>query len=223
MLAGQADVLKFAERFAKFPDPKKVQKTMFDILITYCLYNWDGAAYNPSLFELLFPFLDAYLEQCGDVGEDGEREIFTVFASFFEGNFFGDLKKPQKQPFIRPLFAQIGKTIETKFPDLLQVLSQKHVFTLDFLRNDLSRWFMDVFETSDIRILWISILTFEKVQDFFESFIIARLMMVLKQIDDLNPLCFDEFINKFHQVKKDIPLRPVLAVTGEVRKMVSAE
>jgi hypothetical protein len=223
MVWAQNAVIRKAARFAKYDDPKRVQKTMFNILVTYAHYNWDGAAYNRKVFALLFPFLDAYIKQHGETQEKCEEDVFEVFAEFFERNGFGELRRAQQQSFIKPLFEQIGKVIETKFSDLLQVLGQKHIFSLDFLRKDLACWFLGVFNTKDVRILWLSILAFTSVTEFYESFIIAVLLLLLQRMGDLNPLCFEEVIKRFDLIKKELDLRTLLANTAEIRKILHPE
>jgi hypothetical protein len=216
----QNEILKTPDRYVRFTNPRQVQKSLFNLMVTYTVYNWDGAAYNTSLLDLLWPFVDSYLEQNGENFEDLEDEVFRPFVRFFETQNFGELKRSQRQTFIRPLLVQVGETIQAKFPDLLDGLIQKNVFTLDFLRNDLSRWFLDVFKLGDLKVLWISILTFERASEFFESFIIALLLTVVSQVDELNPLDADEFAETFNSVKAGLDLRTLLATTAHVHKVV---
>jgi hypothetical protein len=216
----QNEILKTPDRYVRFTNPRQVQKSLFNLMVTYTVYNWDGAAYNTSLLDLLWPFVDSYLEQNGETFEDLEGEVFPLFVRFFETQGFEELKRSQRQTFIHPLLVQVGETIQAKFPDLLDGLIQKNVFTLDFLRNDLSRWFLDVFKLGDLKVLWISILTFERASEFFESFIIALLLTVVSQVDELNPLDADEFAETFNSVKAGLGLRTLLATTAHVNKVV---
>jgi hypothetical protein len=216
MVAVEDEVKKAAPLFQKFKNPKEVQKIMFDLMVTYSLYNWDGAAYNPSLLGLLFPFVDAYVAQCGSSDENCGSEVFRLFTFFFEGNEFGELKKAQKQPSIRKLLTEVGEKLDKRYPQLLQLLVQKHVFTLDFLRDDVSTWFLNVFSTDGIHRLWISLLSYQASQEIFVSFLIAFLMFGLKEIDDYAPLCFDEFITMFNGVKSRLPLESVLGTAHKI-------
>jgi hypothetical protein len=159
--------------------------------------------------------MDAYIDQYGENDEKCENAVFDAFAAFFEANDFGELKKPQRQPFIRPLLMKVGTDLEQTFPELLRVLLQKYVFSLDFLRIDLSRWFVDVFGIDDVKVLWLSVLTFNNVPEFFECFVIALLFMVVTETSRLSALTFEEFIEQFNEVKPKCNIRSLLVSAKE--------
>ena len=194
-------------------------KIAFNILLSYSIYNWDGTFNNKSLIELLFPFLDAYLTQTPITNDDFndeecESEIFTIFDVFYSENDFSQINNTSKQPFIKEILPKIGEALEKHFDKLSNLLRQKQVHSLDFLRDDLSRWFVDIFpsnDSKDIQRLWISILSFEgKVSEFFKSFVIALLYYVAPELNELNPLSFEEFVERFNEVKKKVDLITLL-------------
>jgi hypothetical protein len=59
-------------------------------MVSYSLYIWDGASYNPALLRLLFPFVDAYIALFGEQDEHCAAEIFRIFTFFFDGNEFAN-------------------------------------------------------------------------------------------------------------------------------------
>jgi hypothetical protein len=189
-------------------------------MVTYSLYDWDGASYNASLLALLFPFVDAHIAQFGEGNASCAPDVFRVFTFFFEGQDFKELKKPQKQPLVREILIALGATIEAKFPDLLQVLVQKHVFTLDFLRSDIATWFLGIFQTGEIQRLWISLLSRAPIKDIFVSFLVAFLMFALREIGDFAPLCSEEFVSMFNGVKRVLPLQAILATAARISDLI---
>jgi hypothetical protein len=110
-------------------------------------------------------------------------------------------------------------TLELRFPELVQLLVQNHVFTLDFLRNDISTWFSNI-AVGDIHRLWISFLSRETGQDVFVSFLIADIVFGLKEIHDLAPLCSEEFVSLFNNVKTKLPLVDIVATASAVSKQI---
>ncbi|OHS93841.1 hypothetical protein TRFO_02363 [Tritrichomonas foetus] len=218
----EADVNAHESLFSKYENPKRIMKIAFNVLLSYSIYNWDGALYYDGLIDLLFPFIDAFITQHGSSFDDEtcESEIFTVFDVFYEENSFSELKKPAKQGFIKIILPEVGKKLENVFTELLNLLYQKHVHSLDFLRDDLSRWFVDVFNTVDIQRLWISILAFKNLQEFFESFLIALLFFVSPELNELNPLSFEEFVERFNEVKKGADLKTLLDNTLQIHEMI---
>lgn len=201
--------------FSKYSDPKKMQKKMFAIILTYALYNWDGSAFFGPVIDIMFPIFDAYVDQFGEDGEDCESEVFEVFAAFWEGHNFGEMKNSKNQSFILAALESAGKHCSVSFDWLLHMLSQKHVHSLDFLRNDCSRWFIDMLDVDNVKILWISILSYGKWTNFFADFITALLIQLAPQLNELNPLSSEEFIDRFNVLKMSVDLRAVLYNTKE--------
>jgi hypothetical protein len=213
-----------AALFEGFADRRAMQILMFDLMVTYSLYNFDGAAYNPALLKLLFPFVDAFVAQNGENDTNCASEVFRVFTFFFEAkeSDFGDLKKASKQPFVRKVLHEVGILVKAKFPDLLQLLVQNHVFTLDFLREDISVWFLDVFATADVRRLWIALFLQPSITEAFVSFVIALLIAALRQMEDFDPLCSEEFVERFGEVKRRLALPPLLAAMVQIAKAIAS-
>jgi hypothetical protein len=217
IFALEAQIKEQAAKFDRFAEPRKVQQTLFEIVLTYALYNWDGIQPLDGLLDFVLPFVDAYLLQFRSL--DGcAPAVFELFAAFYENQHFSDLRafKPQS---IQPLFEDVGRRLKSLFPELLHLLAQKRVFSLDFLRKDYSRWFLDLFNDGDVKVLWISILSFSSAYEFFESFIIALLMMVMAKLDELIPIIASEFVEAFHQAKVKADLRTLLVNTQQIHRM----
>ncbi|KAK8886457.1 hypothetical protein M9Y10_041920 [Tritrichomonas musculus] len=228
----ESDINKHSSLFEKFnPNSKRIMKIAFNILLSYSIYNWDGTFNNKSLIELLFPFLDAYIAQNPISGNESsfddekcESEIFTIFDVFYSSNDFSQLNNTSKQPFIKEILPKIGEVLENHFEKLSNLLRQKQVHSLDFLRDDLSRWFVDIFPSDDskaIQRLWISILSFDgNVSGFFKSFVIALLYYVAPELNELNPLSFEEFVERFNEVKKKVDLITLLDNTRLINEEI---
>jgi hypothetical protein len=217
----ESDLCDKQELFSHFDNPACVQRIAFNILLTLSFWNWDSAAYVPGLITFLSPFLDSFVRSadCQTVTahdgssvpiEDAEADIFWCFTGFYEHNQLSDLVKPPKQPLLKPLFIAIGYILDDNFQDLLQLLYQKHAFSLDFLRDDCSKWFTTCFQSSDVRRLWISILSFTSSFQFFQCFIVSLLFSLAPQFVEMNPLNSDEFVRRFHNLKKKVELNLLL-------------
>ncbi|OHS99281.1 hypothetical protein TRFO_34311 [Tritrichomonas foetus] len=215
------DLEKNSELFAHFEKPAAVKRIAFNILLTLSSWNWDGAAYVEGLITFLSPFLDSFIKDadCQTVTthegqvidiETAEADIFWCFEQFYEHNQLCDLVRPTTQPLLKPLFIAIGYILDENFPDLLQLLYQKHAFSLDFLRDDVSKWFTTCFQSADVRRLWISILSFTSSFQFFQCFIVSLLFSLAPQFVEMNPLNSDEFIRRFHNLKKKVELNLLL-------------
>jgi hypothetical protein len=205
-------------RFERFSDPPLVQKTVFELLLTYSLYNWDGTRVIDGLIDLVLPFVDAYILQNQMIDDNCAPAVFSVFSIFYEKNDFSEAKASKPQ-YMHGLLSEVGARLKSTFPELLHLLTQKHVFSLDFLRHDVSRWFVDVFDDENVRVLWISILSFSSPKEFFESFLIALLLMVTPQLAELIPLSSREFVARFDAVKKGVDLRTLLLNTQKIHGM----
>ena len=223
----EADIKAHENLFKDYEDPKRerLKKIAFNILLSYSIYNWDGALYYNGLIELLFPFIDAYVKQYGFNfnDDDCESDIFSIFDVFYEENHFSELKKPGRQAFIKDILPVIGQDLKNIFEDLLSLLLQKHVSSLDFLRDDISRWFVDVFKTNDVQRLWISILAFNNIKEFYRSFLIALLFYISPSLNELNPLSFEEFVERFNDAKCKADLKTLLLNTQKIHEMLTNE
>jgi hypothetical protein len=227
----ETDLCAKAELFAHFQNPACVQRIAFNVLLTLSYWNWDGAAYVQGLITFLSPFLDSFIKEadCDSVtAHDGttvdieaaEAEIFWCFAEFYEHNQLCDLVKPSRQPLLKPLFIAIGYILDDSFQDLLQLLYQKHAFSLDFLRDDCSKWFTTCFQSSDVRRLWVSILSFSSSFQFFQCFIVSLLFSLAPSFVEMNPLNSDEFIRRFHNLKKKVELNLLLQNANKLMEIL---
>lgn len=215
------DLDKNDNLFSHFNRPACVKRIAFNILLTLSCWNWDGAAYVEGLITFLSPFLDSFIKDADcftvitheddiiDI-EVAEADIFWCFEEFYEHNQLCDLIRPSDQPMLKRLFIAIGFILEDNFPELLQLLYQKHAFSLDFLRDDVSKWFTTCFHDSDIRRLWVSILSFTSSFQFFQCFIVSLLFSLAPQFVEMNPLNSDEFIRRFHNLKKQVDMNLLL-------------
>jgi hypothetical protein len=199
-----------------FVSPAWAKSLVFEVLLTYSLYNWDGTRSLEGMIDLLLPFVEAFVQQYGEGDENCAAEVFNVFAVFYERNRFCEIRAAPSTA----LPPRLGQLIESMFGELLQILTQKHITSLDFLADDCSRWFVDLFE-EDTKILWISILSFGNTEQFFESFLIALLLMLLPKLNELIPLSSQEFVDRFNEVKFYVrgDLRTLLINTQEIHAM----
>ncbi|KAH0793432.1 RabGAP/TBC domain-containing protein [Histomonas meleagridis] len=227
------DLVKNQNLFSHFNHPMCVQKIAFNILLTLSIYNWDNAYYTEGLITFLSPFLDSFIKDadCDHVtkhnGEvvpiiDVESEIFWCFTKFYEHNNLNDLVR-SSQPMMKPLLIAIGYILAENFPDLLQLLNQKHAFSLDFLRNDISKWFTTCFRDSDIRRLWVSILSFSSSFQFFQCFVVSLLFSLAPNFVEINPLNGDEFVKRFHTLKTKVSLNLLLKNTEQLIKKLHSK
>lgn len=217
----EKDLMNNSALFAHYKAPECVQRIAFNVLLTLSQWNWDGAAYVEGLVTFLAPFLDSFIQEadCETVTahdgtvidiETAEAEIFWCFAKFYNHNQLCDLVRPPYQPFLKPLFIAIGYILEDNFPELLQLLYQKHALSLDFLRDDCAKWFTTCFQSSDVRRLWISILSFTSSFQFWQCFIVSLLFSLAPHFVEMNPLNSDEFVRRFHNLKKKADLNLLL-------------
>jgi hypothetical protein len=216
----QSEILRRPQKFEKYSDKTVVQKVLFDLAVTYTISNWDATVDSADLIDLLLPFVDAHIEQYREGNSECEVQVFSVFSVFFEKNGFGDLKQGANPVFVPAFLNQVGQTIQSKFPDLLQVLEERQVYTLDFLAGDLSRWFLDVFEAADLKTLWISALVSQTASAFFEPFVIALLLAALDEMSNLLPLTFDEFVGQFERAKGKLQLGTLLASAKQIADFI---
>ena len=226
------DLDKHNELFEHFKKPDAVKRIAFNVLLTLSSWNWDNAAYVEDLITFLSPFLDSFIKDadCQHVTlhdgqvidiEASESEIFWCFQQFYENNQLCDMVRPSAQPLLKPLFIAIGYILQENFPDLLQLLHQKHAFSIDFLREDVSKWFTTCFQAADVRRLWISILSFTSSFQFFQCFIVSLLFSLAPQFVEMNPLNSDEFIRRFHNLKKKVSLNLLLLNSNNLMEVLN--
>jgi hypothetical protein len=151
--------------------------------------------------------------------EEAEGDLFACFQGFYEHNQLSDLVRPGRHPFLKQLFIANGGLIHQYFPELLQLLYQKHAYSLDFLREDCSKWFTTFFHSDDIRRLWMSILSFSSAYQFFQCFTVALLFSLAPHFLEINPLSSEEFVRRFHELKREVGLNLLLENTQRIREL----
>lgn len=227
----EADLQKNKELFSHFSVPGYAQRIAFNVLMTLSRWNWDGAAYVEGLVVFLSPFLDSFVKDVdaetvtrhdGSVVDVGvvESEIFWCFAKFYDHNHLCDLMRSNSQPLVKELFISIGYILQDNFPEMLQLLSQKHAFSLDFLSEDCSKWFTTCFKGDDVRRLWVSILTFSSSFQFLQCFIMSLLFSLTPALVEMNPLTTDDFVEKFAALKTTVDLNVVLVNTKKLIRVL---
>jgi hypothetical protein len=132
-------------------------------------------------------------------------------------NNLSDLVRPSKQNVQKPLFIAVGYIHEAKFPDLLQLLSQKHASSLDFLANDVAKWSTTCFRGDDIRRLWVSVLNFSSSFQFFQCFIVSLFYSLAQTFVNMNPLNTEEFVRRFHALKTKVYLNLLRVNARKIR------
>lgn len=217
----EKDLMENSHLFQHFEHPGFVQKIAFNVLMTLSFWNWDNAAYVKGLITFLAPFLNSFIKDANLESvtlhdgsslctNDSEADIFWCFTIFYDHNSLCDLVRPSTKPLLKPLFIAIGYILEEHFPDLLDLLRQKHALSLDFLRDDVSKWFTTCFTGDDIRRLWVSVLSFSSSFQFFQCFIVSLLYSLAQSFVEMNPLNSDEFVRRFHVLKKSVDLNLLL-------------
>ncbi|OHT10042.1 hypothetical protein TRFO_20847 [Tritrichomonas foetus] len=208
------DLEKHDFLFSHFAHPKCVQKVAFEILLTLSYWRWDTALYVNNLVEFLMPILNGFIKDATidkiltfkdeEVSIDEiESQIFWCFFNFYEKNNLFDSVHPEKQPIMTTLLNNVGDIINNYFPDIRQILDQKHVFSLDFLIEDCRTWFTQSFNKDEIQKLWISCLSFPDIARFFQTFIVAIIYSLTPKIEKMCVLSTKEFESEFSKIKKD--------------------
>jgi hypothetical protein len=208
--------------FEKFNDPSTMKEHVFKLLVYISIYNWDGASYQDYVFSLLIPFLEAYID------ENGEKdmrlpEIFEVFLRFYQNFGFSDARKLEKRDFIGPVFDKIAGLLESKFPQVLEMMAQKYLFSLEFLRQDCSVWFSNVFKGDGLKLLLISIVKFKDVEEFFESFLIAILINILQELCEVVIFNSDELVMEYEEMRKDFDARKLLNDMTKIKAWIEKQ
>ena len=232
----EKDINSNSNLFSSFSNPKSMMKLAFNILLTISIYNHDNASYIPKMIQLLVPFLSSF---CIDVEYNGidneiatnikgekvpaeeiESDIFWCFYNFYIDNQIFNLIRPSKTFDLKTLFVEAGKLLESYFQSLLQLLFQKHAYSLDFLRNDCVWWFSDIFNVEDLKRLWLSVLVSKNWLEFYERFICALLYSVIPQLGEINPLMREDFLLRFQDIKKNLDLNVILENTKALINLI---
>ncbi|KAH0788151.1 RabGAP/TBC domain-containing protein [Histomonas meleagridis] len=225
----ERDLRAHSSIFEKYSSPKCVQRITFNVFLTLSFYNWDNASYVPGLVELLTPFLDSFIKDANGESvfmpnnetlgiEDIEADIFTVFNLFYEKNKISSLiRHSSKQPLLKlQMFADINDILQKDFPTLLQLLNQKHAYSLDFMRGDCEKWFATCFEGEDLMRLWISSASSADSIEFMKSFIVSMLYSLAPMLIEMNSLNNEEMVRMYQKEKTKFDLNVLLHNTKEM-------
>ncbi|EAY09160.1 hypothetical protein TVAG_363750 [Trichomonas vaginalis G3] len=207
--------------FKGYEHVKEAQTIAFNVLLTISYYNRDHALYCDGLIPFLMPFLEPFVKDAHDnvvVTHDGkevpveeaESNIFWCFFKFYDNNKLYDLIKPSKTPTIKTIFTNVGNLLFDNYNPLLELLIQKHAFSLDFLRDDCNAMFSTCLNPCELRRFWMSLLTYPAPFKFYEVFIISLLFSLSPSFVEMNPLNSEEFVHRFHDLKKSLNLNMLL-------------
>lgn len=227
----EKDLVDNKNLFSHFKNPAYVQKIAFNVLLTLSYWNLDNAAYVKDLVHFLAPFLDSYICDADEekvtlhdgsvlTAEESEADIFWCFTTFYDHNSLCDLVRQSTKPLNKPLFIAIGYILDENFSELLQLLTQKHAVSLDFLRDDVSSWFTTCYSGDDLRRLWVSVLSFSSSFQFFQCYIVSLLYTLAGSFVEMNPLNSDEFVRRFHMLKKGVDLNLLLHNANQILKIL---
>ena len=120
---------------------------------------------------------------------------------------------------------EIGNSLSVSYKPLLTFFHQKHIHSLDCLRNDIGHWYLNCFTNDQILKLWISALSFSPYR-FFTAFTVTCLI-------NIAPVLFEKSIvnddNKeryefnFHEkeIAEHLKLSEILSETETVAKIIS--
>ena len=227
----EKDIKENEKLFCKFSNVKCAQKMAFDIFLTFSFYRWDDGVYNHEFIYFLIPFMTLYIKEAnyekvikqnGEVVSfvDAEADIFSMFSSFFKNNKLGDLIYVTNEPFLKKLYQSVGLSLTTFSPEILLLLSQKHVKTLDFLNQDCKSWFGTCFnmQTPAIRRLWVSALSYSDTFSFFTNFLLSYLYSLSSKLIKINPLSHEEFVKRYNLVKTELDLTTLLINLKKIGK-----
>jgi len=210
--------------FDKYNDPLCLQKFAFNVLLTLSYYDWDHASYVNNMIIFLVPYLQAYIQTIHDnyvvtpsgdsiPFEKAESLVFWSFKKFHEKNKIFDLIRPTKTPISKQVFMEVGNILVSKYPELLELLRQKHVFSLDFLRPDFNIWFMNVISQNEFIRYIVSIHCYPDSVQFFEGFVISLFLYHSPKLIEANPLNIEDFEKRYDLMKKNPSLSRLLCNT----------
>ena len=231
----EEDIKAHDELFTQFENKHEVQKLAFNVLLTLSYYNWDHGLYTKGLITFLIPFLEPFVKDADGTNvtthdgnkieqEKAESAIFWCFFRFYENNMLYDMVKPSKTPKIKEIFKKVGEELQNNYTNLLELLFQKHAYSLDFLRDDCNAWFSTCFKPKDLRRLWVSILTYGQNQyQFFGVFIISLLIYFSEDFVSQNPLNSEEFIRIFEDLKKKLDEKPLVVLLDNAKILMQKQ
>ncbi|KAH0790770.1 TBC1 domain family member 15 [Histomonas meleagridis] len=226
----ERDLHSYSSLFESFPNPQIVQRISFNILLTLSFYNWDNASYVEGLITLLSTFIITYIKEANEEHvvtlndeilslENVEADIFTVFNLFYEKNNFSNLIRPSKQPLLKQMFKEVGDILKQDFIVLLQLFNQKHVYSIEFMREDCEKLFSTCFvDKNDLTRLWVSVLASGDSREFMKCFIVAMMYSLAPKLLEMHPLNNEEFTRRYMKVKKEMDLGVLLHNTKELMK-----
>lgn len=218
------DIKENSDIFENYQNKHNVQQIVFNIFLTLSYYHWDQASYLKGMVRLIGPFLLSFVEEASEDGvkvtsgavkseDEVESEMFWAFVRFYERNNLAGMLRAAKKPVTKEIFNGVGAALEANWEPLLELLLQRQVYTLDFMRDDLSGWFSGVFSPVDLRRLWISELAVGEPQRFFIGFVSAILFALAPRFVDMNPLNSEEFVRKFGLLKREVDMGVLLENT----------
>ncbi|KAH0786851.1 TBC1 domain family member 17 [Histomonas meleagridis] len=213
-----------------FEGNKKLQKTALNVLLTYSIYNNDGAFYYHNELEFLIPLLDAYVKQYGNDYDPSkcETELFNIYDSFYKFGKFDEYKNLKKQRFIKPMLVDLGSQLKNNFSEMVHFLQQRNIISLDFFISQIRNWFVEAFDLESIQRLWISIPHLENsfsqssessspsLEKFFACFVTAILYLTEKEMIDIYPICENEFVEFFQNVLKKVDMNKLLCYAKRI-------
>lgn len=218
----EADILAEENRvcFDAFPDAQQMQEIAFNVLLTLSLYNFDECKYFNGEIRLLLPILAAYAaEHSGSFDKElCESELFDVYFAFFNRAKFGDVSKPEKQSYVMPALRDAWKAIEESFPELKEALRETYITSIDFMADDISKWFTDVFKSpDDVLVIWKEMLIAPELKAFLTPFIIAVLLLVAPMFAELNMISFEESLHYYNKFKHSIASKDALELAYRIK------
>ena len=209
--------------FNIFSNPSKIQEIAFNVLLTLSLYDFDECKYFSGEIRLFFPILALYVSEYGENFDklSCESELFNLYLSFFNKGNFCNINKPEKQNYVMPILKETLKVIEDNFQELVDLYKEIYISSPDFLADDFSNWFIDIFKSpEEIMIVWKQILTPTDQKVFLIPFLIAILLYVGPRFTEFNPISLDESIQQYNKIKKDIDMNDVLLTAYKIQVLL---
>ena len=210
----EKDIQDNAQLFSKYEKAgDAIPKMVFNIYMTLSFLNWDKGSYTNGMIKYIPPFLDIYIkdiipnddpDKCSIILykddkalpiEEVENELFWVLYGFYLKLELNNLIKPTVTPKFIGLNNSVYTSLYTNYPDLLQLLKQKGMLTLDFIVDDISLFFTNTWNNKDIIKLWISSLT---IDNFIEKFILSILYCMAAILIDKDIDTSEDFAQLYH-------------------------
>lgn len=237
----EKDLKEHSNLFDSFEHPRNVQELCFNILLTLSLWDPDGATYTKGMVNYISPFLTSYIFDVNDdqqvilhdkstsAYDDVEADIFWCFYYFYIQNDISKLINPNSQPQMKELFTNVGAILEKFFPEIIQLLLQKHAQNLDFLLDDCTHWYStsNSFTRDEIIRLWISVISYSMTSehaDLKPYFIISILFALAPSLIEFTPMNNEEFLSIFNTLKKEkLNLNLLLVNTMKIMDITKQE